>query len=165
MKRKLRESRLILPPRTFQVVKGSLDRDDTASEDDGDEDEEVEEEVREGAHDETYKRVKVIIDDLIESGKRALETTSEDLEGKSGAKVLHAEEIRMWRDSSGGLHEVADTTLDMLGPDDSMTSSRAMSPFSVAMPDSDSEEKIEAMTSAILDLSLLGHHITPTPSF
>lgn len=158
---------MILPPRTFQSVKDALDHDDTASEED-DEDEEVEEEVREGAHDETYKRVKVIIEGLIESGKRALEVKPEDFfEGKSGAKVLHAEEVRMWRDSGGRLHEtnLADTTLDLLGPDDSMISSRPVSPSSIAMPDSDMSEG-EDVTSAFLDASLLAPAppITVTPS-
>lgn len=168
LRRKLRESRLILPPRAFQSVKSSLDHDDTASEDEGEDD--ADEDVREGAHDETYKRVKATIDSLIEAGKRALEETPESfLEGKSGAKVLHAEEVRMWRDSSGGLVERAPRadTLD-LGPDDSMISSRAVSPSLVGIPDSDdsSEGEVGAMTSNILDPSLLGGPppITITPS-
>ncbi len=38
LRRKLRESRLILPPRAFRAVKSSLDHDDTADEDDDDDD-------------------------------------------------------------------------------------------------------------------------------
>lgn len=141
MRRKLRESRLILPPRAFQAVKSSLDHDDTASEGEDEDDEDV---VVERTEDEVFKRVKVIIDGLVETGKRALESQPEDfMDGsKGGAKVLHAEEVRMWRDSSGVEH----------GPDDSMSSSRPISPSLVAVPDSDvsSEGEVEAMTSLIL---------------
>jgi hypothetical protein len=154
LRRKLRESRLILPPRTFQAVKSKLDHDDTASEDDEDDDDEVDE-PRDGTEDEAYKRVKIIIDGLIETGKRALESTPEDfLEGgKRGAKVLHAEEVRMWRVSGGS--PIEDGNGSHLGPDDSMSSSRPISPSHVAIPDSDmsSEGEVEAMTSIILESS------------
>jgi hypothetical protein len=122
-----------------------------------------------------YKRVKAIIDGLIETGKRALESKPEDfLEGgKGGAKVLHAEEVRVWRRDSSG------TPLDddgrdghdhgsHLGLNDSMSSSRPISPSHVAMPDSNmsSEEEVEAMTSMILESAPPGlpPPITVTPS-
>ena len=138
LRRKLRESRLILPPRAFQALKSELDHDDTASENDDDENDEP----PEGTEDEVYKRVRVIIDGLIETGKRALESKPEDfLEGgKGGTKVLHAEEVRTWRRDSGD----------------------------VAMPDGDisSEGEVEAMTSFISDSAPPGlpPPITVTPS-
>ena len=147
MRRKLRESRLILPPRAFQAVKSKLDYDDTASEDDEDEYDENDE-PREGTEDEVYKRVRIIIDGLIETGKRALESKPEDfLEGgKRGAKVLHAEEVRMWRDSEGGL--LADGSRGD-GYARSVSSSRPISPLNVAISGNDmsSEGEVEAITS------------------
>lgn len=150
LRRKLRESRLILPPRAFQAVKSSLDHDDTASE--GDDDEDEENDAASGTEDEVYKRVKVIIDGLIETGNNALKSQPEDFVdlSKGGAKVLHAEEVRMWRRDSGvgdeSMHQ-HDFTLD-----DSMSSSRPISPSHIAVPDSDvsSEGEVEAMTSMIL---------------
>lgn len=121
-----------------------------------------------------YKRVKVIIDELIETGKRALQSKPEDfLEGgKGGAKVLHAEEVRMWRDSAGSLLEVGreegHDRGSHLGPDDSMSSSRPVSPSLVTIPDSSmsSEGEVEAMTSIILESTPPGlpPPITVTPS-
>jgi len=167
LRRKLRESRLILPPRAFQAVKSQLDHDDTASEDDEDEVDETDEPL-DGTGDEAYKRVKIIIDGLIETGKRALESTPEDLleGGKRGAKVLHAEEVRMWRVSGGSPSE--DGNGSHLGLDDSMSSSRPISPTHVAMPDSElsSEGEVEAMTSVVLESAPPGPPppITVTPS-
>jgi hypothetical protein len=164
LRRKLRESRLILPPRAYQAVKSSLDHDDTASSDDEDEND-ADEERRDETHDEVYKRVKAIIEGLIETGQRALESTPEDfLEGsKGGAKVLHAEEVRMWRYSGGEGREDSH-----LGLGDSISSSRAISPSHVVVLDSDdisSEGEVEAITSFALDSAPgLPPPITVTPS-
>lgn len=150
MRRKLRESRLILPPRAFQAVKSTLDHDDTASE--GEEDSDEGKDAVEGTEDEVFKRIRASIDDMVDIGKRALESTPEDfMDGsKGGAKVLHAEEVRMWRASDG---EDMRQDLDFhLSFDDSMSSSRPASPSHIAMPDSDasSEGEVEAMTSIFL---------------
>jgi hypothetical protein len=102
LRRKLRESRLILPPRTYQAVKSSADHDDTTDEDDAAEDDKGDEDsLKDG--DQVYKRIKVILEGLLESGRRALETTTADFStgAKGVAKVLNAEEVRTWRDSSG----------------------------------------------------------------
>ncbi|RDB27587.1 hypothetical protein Hypma_003888 [Hypsizygus marmoreus] len=120
LRRKLRESRLILPPRTFRAVS----HDDT---DDADDEEDVDEEQQENENenendegDEVYTRVKIILEGLLESGTRALERTVQDCvegAGKGGAKVLSADEVRTWRDAL------------------------------VPVPDSlDSEDEVEAMT-------------------
>lgn len=148
LRRKLRESRLILPPRAYQAVKSSLDHDDTASEDD-DDDDDADEERSIGTQDEVYKRVKTIIEGLIETGQRALESKPEDfLEGvKGGAKVLHAEEVRMWRYSADESRKDSH-----LGLGDSISSSRSISPSHVMMPDDiSSEGEVEAITSFALD--------------
>jgi len=159
LRRKLRESRLILPPRAFRAVKSKLDHDDTASEDDEDENSES----LEGTEDEVYTRVKAIIDGLIETGKGALELKPKDfLEGgKGGAKVLHAEDVRIWR-NSGELSEDEEGHNHGSGLDDGISSSRPLSPSHVAVPHGDisSEGEVEAMTSIILASNPLG---TPPP--
>ncbi|RDX51152.1 hypothetical protein OH76DRAFT_1379619 [Lentinus brumalis] len=144
LRRKLRESRLILPPQAYRAVKSSLTYDDTAEEDDEDEEDEEEaennKELLEGKADKAYQRVKVIIEGLLESGRRALESKPEDFVGdsKGGAKVLTAEEVRNWRGDDS-----------MLDADPSPSSSRPLTPSRVAVPDSDdgldSEDEVEAV--------------------
>lgn len=93
LKKKLRESRLILPPRTYRAL---------SSQDPAEEEEEEVEEEEEGsdaedtAGDEIYKRVKLILDTLLVSGRAALETEPKDFPegGKGAAKVLSPEEQR-----------------------------------------------------------------------
>ncbi|KAI0720066.1 hypothetical protein C8T65DRAFT_24450 [Cerioporus squamosus] len=142
LRRKLRESRLILPPPAYRAVKSSLTYDDTAEEDDEDDEDDEEEddkELLEGKADKAYQRVKVIIEGLLESGRRALESKPEDFvgSGKGGAKVLTAEEVRNWRGDDS-----------MLEADASPSSSRPLTPSRVAVPDSDdglgSEDEVEA---------------------
>ena len=62
-------------------------------------DEEDDKELLEGKADKAYQRVRVMIEGLLESGRRALESKPEDFvgTGKGGAKVLTAEEVRNWR--------------------------------------------------------------------
>ncbi|KAF8665366.1 hypothetical protein AX16_000385 [Volvariella volvacea WC 439] len=95
LRRKLRESRLILPPRQFRAVKSTLDdgNDTEETEDEGDE---------EGDGDEIYKRVKHMLESLIETGRSALEAKIPSVStDKPVAKVLSADELRNWRASSG----------------------------------------------------------------
>jgi hypothetical protein len=129
LRRKLRESRLILPPRQFRAVQSSSDYDDTEEDE---EDEQDEQSVSAG--DDRYDRVRHMILELVESGRRALETKPSDhVDKPTGAKVLHAEEVLYWRDS------------ERRAP---------VSPTLVAMPDSsesdedfESEDEVEAMIS------------------
>ncbi|KAH0838080.1 hypothetical protein J3R83DRAFT_6321 [Lanmaoa asiatica] len=97
LRRKLRESRLILPPRTYKVVRSALEEERDREDEDEDEDED-DSDVEEGL-DETFQRVRGQIDSLIESGKRALETRPEDFRANLATKVLNADELRSWRDS------------------------------------------------------------------
>ncbi|KAJ6575418.1 hypothetical protein B0H19DRAFT_642053 [Mycena capillaripes] len=141
LRRKLRESRLILPPRAFRAVKSSLDHDDTADEeeeDDPEEEEEAEEaEKAREAHDVTYRRIKVILEGLLETGRRALETTPQDFpEPVKVTKVLSAYEVPHLSDDDEPEPPAA---------------TAAASPSHVAVPDSDdpgmwSEDEVEAMT-------------------
>lgn len=97
LRRKLRESRLILPPRAYRAVQSSLDHDTTADE----EEEEDEEDEDVEATDDAFLRVRAMLEDLLDSGKRALETKVADFGGAgSAAKVLSAEEVRSWRRDS-----------------------------------------------------------------
>ncbi|PCH34223.1 hypothetical protein WOLCODRAFT_135573 [Wolfiporia cocos MD-104 SS10] len=97
LKRKLRETRLTLPPPAFHAVK----HDDTVDEDvEGAEDEdEDDEDVLEGKDDEAFQRVRGMIEGLLDACQRALETKPSDFieHGRGGAKVLTAEEVRSWR--------------------------------------------------------------------
>ncbi|KAJ7170186.1 hypothetical protein C8R46DRAFT_226213 [Mycena filopes] len=145
LRRKLRESRLILPPRAFRAVKSSLTADDTAdsdseSDDDSEEDgekAEKAEQVRE-AHDVMYRRVKTILAGLLETGRRALETTPQDFpEPVKVAKVLSA-------------YELNEPDADAEG-EEGKEPRAPPSPSHVAVPDSEdenltSEDEVEAMT-------------------
>lgn len=94
LRRKLRESRLALPPRAFRQVKA----EEIAKVDDdvSDSDSEVEDAAQLGDGDEIYNRVKVMIEVLLASGKEALEKKVEHF-AESSAKVLTAAEVQSWQ--------------------------------------------------------------------
>ncbi|KAJ7070754.1 hypothetical protein C8F01DRAFT_1107634 [Mycena amicta] len=133
LRRKLRESRLILPPREFRAVKPAPEEDDT--DDEYEDAEEAEKALAD--HDVTYRRLKVILEGLIESGQQALETTPKDFpEPVKVAKVLSAYEMPDFNDEDEG---------------EGTNSQRPTSPSRVAVPDSSdedfrSEDEVEAMT-------------------
>jgi len=141
LRRKLRESRLILPPRAYRVVKSSLEPDDMGDDEDEDEDEDDESTEESFAkQDEMYCRVKGLVDTLLESGRKALATTPDELRegGKGGTKVLSAEEVRTWRDGDGG------------SEDEPKLLRRPLTPSRVAVPGDDndelqSEDEVEAI--------------------
>lgn len=113
LRRRLRESRLILPPPAYRAVKSSLHKsshpddpnatnassDFNSEDEDDDEDEGEDESVWEGRLDETYNRVKGMMEVLLEQGQKALEAKPEELlgTGKGGTRVLSEEEARTWR--------------------------------------------------------------------
>lgn len=101
LRRRLRESRLILPSHAFQVLKRTVDAedDDDDDEEDDDEQDDANNQDKGSGKDDAYKRVKNIIDTLLKTGKEALESSVDDSYSKNGgAKVLHEEEARAWRD-------------------------------------------------------------------
>lgn len=184
LRRRLRESILVLPPSVYYAAKssmaedGTLPDDDKTEEDDEDE-EEVDQAVLEGKTDESYRRVKGILEGLLESGRRALESKPEDFagSGKGGAKVLSEEEARTWRGDDIDSRSI----LERLHADDasftshftpSDASSRPLTPSRVAIPDGDfgSEDEVEA--SLIIDpedvegrrSTLPPITVTPSPS-
>jgi len=115
LRRKLRESRLILPPRAYRAIKSSDPTGDEDLEDDDEDDDEVEGEVDDAValHDETYRRVRGLLDGLLEAGHNALASTPEDHRGTGGAKVLSAEEIMSWRDDRSDVREAGNVSLDL----------------------------------------------------
>ncbi|KAG6817916.1 hypothetical protein H0H87_012384 [Tephrocybe sp. NHM501043] len=141
LRRKLRESRLILPPRTFRAVSSSSpslsDNDDDASDPSSSDDDDGDE------NDEPYARVKAILETLLDTGRRALESEPKDfMEGgpKGGAKVLSADEVRSY---TGEDHEVLD-------------------PIHIAVPDSDPDADVSPTTSED-EVEMTLTHDTPSP--
>ncbi|ETW87141.1 hypothetical protein HETIRDRAFT_377918 [Heterobasidion irregulare TC 32-1] len=162
LRRKLRESRLILPPRTYRAVKSSLGPIDKALEDGGDEDED--EEGDEGTEesfvqqDDTYRRVKGLLDSLIEGGKRALATTPADFK-EAGPTVLSAEEVRTWRrgDDVSEVLSTRDAATDVDSDVEGDAHRRPFTPSRVAVPDDDdddldSEGEVEALMDPYPDV-------------
>ena len=120
LRRKLRETRLMLPPLTYRAVKSSqdptevgddeedVDSDNVSSSEENDRIHSADQGTGAGAgtgHEKdttsaTYRRIKLIIETLLETGQKALEKTKQDfIDSRGGAKVLTAEEVESWRDS------------------------------------------------------------------
>ena len=94
----------MLPPRTYRTLKSSLGPEDMADDEDIDDDSNDNDDDDDGddEHDETYKRIRSILEDLLETGHRALRAEPRDFEQQSsGVKVLSAEEVRSWRNNMG----------------------------------------------------------------
>jgi hypothetical protein len=89
----------MLPPRAFRALKSSLGPEDVADDEDMDEDDDAEDGDE---RDEVYNRIKGILDNLLDTGRRALRAEPGDLEKQGGGvKVLSAEEVRSWRGDMG----------------------------------------------------------------
>ncbi|KAK7695054.1 hypothetical protein QCA50_002243 [Cerrena zonata] len=169
LRRKLRQSRLILPPTTFKAVTSATEDERSADEESSEEEDEEEQAVVAGKTDETYRRVRSLIERLIDEGKRALETKPEDLvENTKGTKVLHEIEARTWRgednDSQSLLSRDDDdnrsTHLDV----NQFTPGRPVSPSHITVPDDDdglgSEDEVEA---SLLDIDMDDIPSAPIP--
>lgn len=155
LRRKLRESRLILPPRAFIALEASSPGDDGDDDQDDDDSDDVE-----GVEDEGFQRVRGLLDVLIQSGKQALESTPEDFR-EGSAKVLNADELRWWRTS--GQHTAS--TVDLHDEDgDDRTSRGWLSPAPPVAPDSDSEFSHNTDSDSPGITASLPPPITITPS-
>lgn len=151
LKRKLRESRLILPPPAYRAVKKSLQEEEVADdeEEEEEEDENEDEDDIDAKDDEAFTRMKGMLEGLLQSCKRALETKPEDFNTgpKGGAKVLSAEEVRSWRGDDFDARSVTDAS-SQLGLEDSALYDSRRAPPQIVVPDSDdglvSEEEVEA---------------------
>ncbi|KAF8167361.1 hypothetical protein B0H34DRAFT_13708 [Crassisporium funariophilum] len=107
LRRKLRESRLILPPSAFRAVKSSQEPAQAPDDEEDLDDTSEGEDLVAGGGDEIYRRIKLILDNLLQSGQRALERQAKDYPegGKGGAKVLSAEELQDWHGSKDNDHD------------------------------------------------------------
>ena len=104
LRRRLRESRLILPPKAYRLVTSGqianpflgADLDDEDDDDDDDDTDEIGTLDMEKINDDGFKRCRNLLETLLEDGERALATKPEDfeVEPKGATKVLHAEELR-----------------------------------------------------------------------
>lgn len=118
LRRKLRESRLILPPKAYRLVTSDtsfdaeVDDDDEEDEDDADD---IDTLNVEKIKDEGFKRCLTLLDTLLDNGRRALAAKPEDFVVSSGSatKVLHAEELRSEVDPD----DDADTSIMTVDPD------------------------------------------------
>ncbi|KAJ3772411.1 hypothetical protein FB446DRAFT_736610 [Lentinula raphanica] len=109
LRRKLRESRLILPPRTYRAVTSKDTEALHLLEDDEDDDDEEDNEEDVGGEDQAYLRIRMRLDEMIQSGQKALLTNPTDFaEMKGSAKVLSEEEVRDWR----GSEDIGDISLN-----------------------------------------------------
>ena len=146
LRRKLRESRLILPPPAFRAV-SSLDADEHITDDD-EEEEDNDDHHEDEKGDEAFKRVKTMIETLLEAGKAALETKADDfIEHKNGTKVLHEVEARSWRE---GTHNPDESVQDIsISWDDSYVAPDMVEQMSIrsASPSLPSTEYEEAVLS------------------
>ena len=92
----------MLPPPAFRAIKSSLGPEDVADDEDPDEDDGDGDGGEGSEHDATFGRVKGILEDLLENGRRALRAEPSDFEKQGGGlKVLSAEEVRSWRGDAG----------------------------------------------------------------
>ncbi|KAF7307174.1 hypothetical protein MIND_00511000 [Mycena indigotica] len=136
LRRKLRESRLVLPPKEFRAVSMKDTKDHESEDDETDEEDEGEEREREREkHDQTYKRIKIILEGLIETGRRALETTSKDFPEEENTNKPKVAKV-----------------LSAFDQEEDEDEDRPLSPSRVAVPDSDSEsdhDEAEVMKSLL----------------
>lgn len=186
LRRRLRESILILPPVAYHAAKSSMvedgtlkeDEDEEEGEDEHAEDDPHEQAVLEGKTDESYRRVRSLLENLLESGRQALQSTPDDFRGSGAStKVLSEEEARTWRGDDPETRPILEEVEDgdsasfvsaSAGDDDSsrpLTPSRNMMRISMT-----SEEEVEASLVLSSDdsensaFSLPPITVTPSPS-
>lgn len=142
------------------------DEEEDAAEDEDDLEEAA---VLEGKTDETYRRVKSLLETLIETGKRALESKPSDFAESSshGVKVLSEEEVRNWRgDELDTKSLLEDDTASFISQ--SFADDEPSRPLILDGPDS--EDEVEASIILATSDSADSAHglppitVTPSPS-
>ena len=127
----------MLPPRAFHAIKSSLGPEDVADDEVTDEDGDEDDDGGDGNehHDATFGRVKGILEDLLESGRRALRAEPSDFERQGGSvKVLSAEEVRSWRGDAGDdIFTTHSTPTDAESDEEIGLQRRRPSPFRVVV--------------------------------
>lgn len=157
LRRKLRESRLILPPRAYKALRASFPGNEGVEDKDcdGDEDEDDSEDT-DVAENDGFHRVSCLLEALIQSGKRALEVRSEDFR-EASAKVLSADELSQWQDS--GQH--GSQASDQQGDDDHDGASRSSPAYDVAL-DSECDSFLDSEQEGCTTSPLPPIMITPS---
>ncbi len=131
----------MLPPRAYRALKSSLSPEDMADDEDinedGDDGDDSDDE-----HDETYKRIKGILEDLLENGRRALRAEPRDFQNQSyGVRVLSAEEVRSWRNNMGDdVSSIHSAPTDAETDDEHLTQRNPTTFSQVAASEDDSEK-------------------------
>lgn len=97
LRRRLRETRLILPSHTFQANQERAGAETNHDNDDEDEDVDSSDCCIESGKDEVYRRVRDLLETLLKTGRQAVESSADDIHGRNGARVLHEVEARSWR--------------------------------------------------------------------
>jgi hypothetical protein len=151
LRRKLRESRLILPPGAFRAVKSSLEPAENGDDEEDIDDNSETEDLVEGNGDEMYKHIKLMLDNLLQTGRRALETQVKDFPegGKGGARVLSPEELRDWHGSNElDDHDLLESTQQVDRDERRGPSTNVLPPAELSFDDDTltSEDDVEAMT-------------------
>ena len=134
----------MLPPSAYRAVKSSLEPAENGDDEEDIDDNSETEDLVEGSGDDTYKRIKLIVDNLLQTGRRALVTQVKDFPegGKGGAKVLSPEELRDWH----GLIEHDDPTQEVDGDERRPNSVLPEAELSFDDDTITSEDEVEAMT-------------------
>jgi hypothetical protein len=162
LRRKLRESRLILPPRAYRAVKSPTDNDINETDDDDNDDEDSNRETNTRTVDDTYRRVKTMIELLLETGRKALESKIYDHPEAGGTKVLSADEVHSWNDSDNdpvNREDDLDPDLALVLNPSSATPRTPRLPSGFA-----SEEEVEDIAlNGALQSPIPPIHITPSP--
>lgn len=118
LRRKLRETRLSLPPVEYRAAKSSWGPEEMARMEDEDTDEDSElEDATQGNGDEIYKRVRGMLEGMIKQGKDALEKKVEDFSSRTSTKVLTGEELNKWN----GTHPASEDEDEDIGDDVSVS--------------------------------------------
>ena len=131
----------MLPPGAFRAIKSSLEPAENGDDEEDIEDNSETEDLVEGNGDEMYKRIKLIVDNLLQTGRKALETQIKDFPegGKGGARVLSPEELRDW-------HGLIDPTQEVDGDDEQRPKSPNDMLLEAELSFETSEDEVEAMT-------------------
>jgi hypothetical protein len=173
LRRKLRESKLALPPRAYKLMR-EREREDGVPQDSPDEEEEEETEDSDAdadlaAHDEGYLRVRSLVDSLLTSARAALADTPTSVlardGGGGGARVLSAEEVHSWNgdghelDVAGGLSPgPGDLSMISEGPStlfddgDHLGGDAAYASFASGVDESATHSEDEVERSLLFDL-------------
>lgn len=116
LRRKLRESQLVLPPRTFKELQtthkdpdGDGDRSDPPGAESSEEDGEIEDPV--------FNKLKLMIEGMVIRGLHAVESKHE-VQGGSGVKVLSAAELEEYDPLRDSTRSLAPDELNLEDDDD-----------------------------------------------